>query len=159
MDQGQPMKLSFLRWSALAVLALLALGLVLAGLDYAALARLERRLGAVEGERFPAEYFQRRIARGASASDVCRQRRGYAQIRYFMVPLGEDSVIVQRFAYPLVTHSLKVSVLYRDGRVADVDTEVWALRGAREVAPPEARARLAPPTPSPTERAGERPCP
>jgi hypothetical protein len=136
------MRISALRWAALGALSLLLIWLLLAGLDVIALKRLGERLGASEEQRFPAEYFQLMVARGDGAPVVCQRMKGFSRVEYTLLPLGGDSVVVQQFVYPLVIRSMKVSILYRDKRVADVDTDGYTMHGARILTIHEARVRL-----------------
>lgn len=131
--------------SALGLLLILGASLLGASADQYAMRRLERRLGADETDlRFPAEYFRQQAPRGASPDEVCGRMRGYNAVRYYLVSLagGPDSVVVQQFRYPLVVGTLAVGVQYRDGRVADVDTERIGIGDSRPLTAPEARERL-----------------
>ena len=94
--------------------------------DDQALRRLGRDLqeGETAPARFPYEYFQRLAPAGANPEQVIQRFRGYGDLQYYRLPIASgDSVIVQRFVYPLVWYHLNVDVEYRDGVVWDLEMD------------------------------------
>ncbi len=93
---------------------------------------------------FPIAFFRTRAPIGADASDVWQRMRGYATVRYYLAPIvgSRDSVLIQRFKYPMRWDDLSVDVEYAAGRVRDVDVAGESWTGMREIAEAEAFQRL-----------------
>jgi hypothetical protein len=106
---------------------------------------LAQRLGYTGPQRtFPIAFFREWAPTGAGAKVVWSRMSSYDQIDYFLVPIvgTRDSVLVQRFCYPMRSEHLKVDVEYRNGLVADVEVSGEGMSSARRITPTEAYARL-----------------
>jgi hypothetical protein len=130
--------LSPVRWLAVGLLACLALWIGSSAVDALALQRLGPRLGKASSERFPQEFFQRRITPGATPQEICASLPGSPLLHYY---LGEDQTVVQLISYPLAIRRLEITVLYRKSRVFDVySDEQPSLSGYRALTPRQVRS-------------------
>jgi hypothetical protein len=96
----------------------------------AELRALSERLG-YDGpaQAFPIAHFRQVAPAGASPQEVWARVGQVASVHYYSAPIvgASDSVVIQRFAYPLRWGDLTVDVEYHAGAVRDVETtgETW----------------------------------
>lgn len=113
--------------------------------DALAIRKLGTDLQADElGVEFPREYFVTVLPEGALPGRVYQVMQGYEKIKYYRLPIAgsADSVVVQRFVYPLVWSEMNVDVLYRAGRVFDVDLERGRIPSRNALSPQQAYQHL-----------------
>lgn len=106
---------------------------------------LATKLGYTGSQKtFPIAHFRERVPAGAAPYEVWSRVRGYAEVRYYLAPVvgTTDTLLVQRFGYPMRWSRLDVDVEYLGGTVRDIDVTGTQWDGMLEIARSEAYARL-----------------
>ena len=106
---------------------------------------LANRLGySGPAEEFPMAFFRERVPLEAPPGDVWNRMRGHSTVRYYIAPIigTSDSVVVQRFGYPMRWDRLDVDVEYLRGGVRNIDVRGDESFGMQEIPPSEAYERL-----------------
>lgn len=107
--------------------------------------RLAERLGySGPSATFPIAYFRTVAREGAGPQEVWAGMAGYDSVSYYLVPIvgGSDSILVQRFSYPMRWDVLNVEVEYSDAHVRDIETGGDGRLGAHPIPAIEAYSRL-----------------
>lgn len=125
-------RIRVLKWPTIALLLVLCVLVARRTLYLVELRRVAKQLGYTgPPNRFPIAHFRRVAPIGARPATVWHGMTGYDTVAYYIAPVvgTADSVVIQRYRYPLRVGALHVDILYLGGVVHDVEVDDQAVPG------------------------------
>jgi len=106
---------------------------------------LAARLGYDGPSRtFPIAYFRQLAPAGTLPQEVWARMASYHGVDYFVAPIvgTTDSIVIQRFTYPMTWDELNVDIEYSGAVVRDIEVTGYLGPGVRRLTADEAYVRL-----------------